>query len=540
MDGRLRGGRTGRAERVNRAASLPCLISEESEAALMLPRLLACGLVLLLLPVAGAFPTSAAEVSIRYPAGAAPVAVGVGTLSFEGVARGGVLGAGDADFASFHAVPSFDILYREADGKVRPSALRDVTLVIHEGSFLWRFDSGAFRANASPEYGLGLALPQVPVSAAAGPGILLAGDSLRAAGRWSGEVSQLVALDASVSLFDRDGEALPGWERRVVNRDVSVSEADPATVETLFVVSGAFSARIDRGVVGFAFGDSPEAALRVRPAERDRFSETLTLLEEAGAQLGIEEGPLSGSNPLRALADLSPILNGATLLVPSGGDAGATPPTSSVVGGRDFPVGPITVLRSDDLQVGWRDDEMQVQGDATVAVGREGFAVEAPVALGFMPLAGIILWALAAVAIVWFLIRRPPAAKGSWTYRILGWAAHLAAFLLVFYLWDSSFRDTFGTSFLALASEGITPESVPRLMLVLALEMVPWGLAALLFALPVRIALGVGLRYLGQGKSFKGIAKAGGLLSLAIFGPLHALWLFNVVLEHALPFLPTP
>lgn len=506
----------------------------------MLPRLLACGLVLLLLPMAAAFPTSSAEVSIRYPVEASPMVVGVGALAFEGAASGGALGAGEADFAAFREVPSFEIVERSPDGTVRVSSLHDVTLVLHEGSFVWRFEGGAFAARASPAYAVGLAMPDMPVSAAAGPGILLAGEGLALEGNWSGEPSQLVALDALVSLLDSSGSALPGWERRMVNRGISVGEADPERVETLFVVAGAFVTHVDHGLAGLAFGASPEAALRVRPAAEDRFAATLAALESAGAQMGYDEGPFSQSNPLRALQDLSPMLNGATLLVPpAGAGSDGVAPTQSVVGGREFAVGPLNVLRSDDLEVAWRDDEMRVQGDATVAVGRQGFSVEPPVSVGLVPLVAVVLWVLAAGAAIWFFARRPPAAEGSWTFRIVGWIAHLAAFLLVFYLWDSSFRDTFGTSFLTLLGEGVTPESVPRMMLVLALEMVPWGLAALLFALPVRIALGVALRYLGKGKSLKGIAKAGGLLSLAIFGPLHALWLFNVVLERVLPLLPT-
>lgn len=508
----------------------------------MLPRLLACGLMLLLLPVAAAFPTADEEVSIRYPADGSPAAVGTGRLAFEGDVRGGVLGAGSAGFARFAAIPRLDVVERGEGGAMRSETIRDVTLVVHEGSFVWRFASGgSLDTTGEAPYAMGLALPEAPIPSAsgdpAGPGLLLAGDALGVAGRWSGEATELLALDATVSLLDAQGAALPGWSRREVNPGVRAAEADPARLDTIFAPSGPFAANVSHGLVGLAFGDGAEATLRVRPSESDRFEPTLAVLESAGAQLGYSDGVFAGASPLRALEDFSPMLNGATLLVPRPDDPDAAP-THSSVGGRDFEVGPITVLRSDDLSVAWREDEMRVQGQATVAVGRQGFAVEAPATLGFLPALSVALWVVAAAAAVWFFVRRPPAAEGSWTFRFVGWIAHALAFLLVFYLWDASFADTFGTSFFSVAREGVTPDSVPRMMLVLAIEMIPWGLAALFFALPVRIALGVALRYLGQGKTLKGFAKAGGLLSLAVFGPLHALWLFNVVLERVLPLLP--
>ena len=116
------------------------------------------------------------------------------------------------------------------------------------------------------------------------------------------------------------------------------------------------------------------------------------------------------------------------------------------------------------------------------------------------------------------------------------WLVVLAA---VFWWWDRSFAETFGTSLLTLFKQrGLSGQSFSQLSLIFGIEMIPWGLAGLLFALPVRIILGVLLRYRGQGSSFKRIAAAGGLVSLAIFGPIYALWIANVLIAQIVQHAP--
>lgn len=499
---------------------------------------------LLLLPSVGAFSTREDPVSIAYERGRTPIVFATGAIDLKGEARGGLLATGAEGFLLEH-VPDITVTERLADGTGRNTTFRGADLVVHAGTIMWSFpDGGVLDVDFRAPYGLGLALPRLPIALTEegdGAGALLAAPDIQGAFSWRGGTSRLQLLDAEASILDASGSPVQGWDRRQVNAGTSPTSelADFSVVFTLG--GGPFEGAPKARIVGVALGASNDLRLSVAPAAQDRFSETLDVLGELGELAGDREGAqvLGADNPLRQLEPFSGVLNGALVVSDGGGgDANATvAPVESTIGGDPFDVGPLALLRG-EMGLAWSGERMSVQGTPTLAISREGFAVDEPARVGFVPLLALVLWGVALAAIVVFFVKRPPqGAEAGFAMRIVAFVLHVAVLLAAFWWWDVSFARTFGTSFLTLLAEGGGMDDLARLGFVFAIETLPWGLAALCFALPVRIAGGIALRYLGQGKALKGFAKAAGFVALALLGPVYALWLVNTMIDVLLPLM---
>lgn len=500
-------------------------------------------LLLLAVPSAAAFATREEPVRIAYARDDTPVVFATGALTVEGDLRGGYLAA-QVRGVTLRDVPSLTVTERgDVLGLPQETTYRDVDLVVHDGALVWRFDEGASLSLVlDAPYGLGLALPEFPSAAVErGPGALVAAPGLQGTLSWTGE-GDLLLLDAEATLLDARGQPVAGWERRDVNPGATAA-SDPSTLETVLHVKGAFRGDADARIQGGAVGASRDLSLRASPSDEDSFGATLDVLSDLGTLLGPDAaGAFGPDNPLRQLETFSPLLNGALLIVatPLEGEEGEDiEPIESRLGEDEFDAGPISLLRGDPMTVAWDESQMRIQGTPTVAVSRAGFAVEQPATVWLFPLVAVVLWALAIAALVVYFVKRPPKADAPWTMRLLSYAVYLLVLLAVFWFWDASFASTFGTSVLSLVRAGTAFDDLPRLGLVAGVQMAPWGLSALLFALPVRIALGVGLRYLGKGKAYKGLAMAAGLVALGLLGPLYALWILNTVITEALGSMPS-
>ena len=502
----------------------------------MLPRVAPALLVLLLVaPGAGAFPTAREELYLAFDADDPPALLASGATSVQGSVSHGLLVAGSTT-TRLEDVPHLIVVDRAAGGIERE--VRDATVEVHDGGLFWGFPEGAtLRLRIAAPYGLGLGLPQAPVPATngdPGAGFLLAGASVEGDAGWSGGEADLLPFDATITIRDGTGTPLEGWNMRSVNRGMG-SRSDPDALPVVLRAEGVFEARIGASLVGGASNSGAGLTLQVAPAAEDRLAETLAILEETTSSFFGDENPFSQvGGPLDTLAQVSGILNGALLVVPGGvGDAPAIAPLEARYGEAPFDLGALSILRG-DMAVAWQEGEMQVSGEPTVALGRNGFEVDEPVTVWIFPVVSLVLWAGALGAIVWYSVKRPPQGAPSLSLRLLSLAFNVLMLLAVFFVWDRSFEATFGTGVVStLQAQGLTASSLPTLGTLLALELIPWSIAALLFALPVRIALGVALRYLGKGKSFKGLATAGGFLALGILGPIYALWCFNLVWARA-------
>jgi hypothetical protein len=288
---------------------------------------------------------------------------------------------------------------------------------------------------------------------------------------------------------------------------------------------------------------SAQMRISVASAKHDRFLAAVDAVTNAtqlfgGAPGGQGAAGADASQALTQLTTISPIFDGAVLVVQPPGNAtdAASAPIDATLSKQPIDASPFAFLRSRDLALSWSGGQVGVQGDSTTTVTKSGFATAPPLVVGFVPLLSVLLWLVAIGAVVLFFVKRPPASKGRWSLRGIGWLVYLVVLLGVFWVWDRSFAATFGTSVLTQLFGG--GAGFEQLALIFGVEFIPWTICVLLFALPVRIALGVALRYRGEGSSFKGVAKAGGLVSLAVLGPLYALWVVNVMLAGVLAFGP--
>lgn len=508
------------------------------------PAALAFVLTLLLAPAASAFSSASEELTIAYAVGGTPTMIATGALFLDGTVGTGLIIAGSSG-TSFDRIPDLRIVDRSAPLEAR-TAIPGATLIVEAGAMLWTFPNGSTASIATSErYAIAVALPQapIPVEGGAAPpaGFLLASEEVNGTVAWTRGEAALLPLDAIITIEDARGRPLPGWDSRRVNQGVTAQQ-DPDSVDFVFLANGAFTARIASTILGGASAGSEALRLVIGPAEEDRFAQTAEAFRSATSSIFGQDSPLEGAqDPLDLLRPASGVLNGALVLVPAaaGGEGPAPVLLESSFGAAEFPLGPFNLVRGDDMELSWTSERMTLSGTPTVALGRDGFGVDEPVAVGIFPILSVLLWLVAIGAIVYFFVRRPEKAKGPFVLRLASFGVYVLALVVVFLFWDRSFEQTFGTGVVStIQTQGITGDSLPQIGILAMLELVPWSIAALLFALPVRIAAGVGLRYLGKGKSLKGVATAAGLVSLAIFGPIYALWCFNLVWARAAEMMP--
>lgn len=496
-------------------------------------------------PVATAFASPRDPLHVEYDAGRTPVVFATGEQSAEGSFAGGFLAA-DILGLALREIPALTVIERDPSGAQAPreQTHRGHDLVVHSGTLAWVFQDGAALAyRAKAPYAMTLALPNLPLPRADGgtapsAGVVLAGRSVDARLAWTG-AGDLLLLDAEVSILAPNGAPVSGWSHRDVNVGGRLGEA-ARDLSTLVRVSGAFEGEADAQIQGGTFGATKGFTLAVSQAEEDGFLDALDVLDRTDGLMGQQEGgsPFAADGAMGGLSSFSALLNGAVLVVSRDSEGVAIEPRDARLGDDPFSTSPMSLARG-DMEIGWSADAMRIQGTPAVAISPDGFAATRPAALGLFPVVSVVLWAIALGALAWFLIKRPPKADAPFTLRMGSLAVHVVVLLAVLWWWDHSFAETFGTSVLTLLKSGGAFDDMTRFGVVLSFQMAPWLLAAFCFALPVRIALGVALRYLGKGKSLKGVAKAAGLVSLAVFGPLYALWLLDAALGQAVSYLPS-
>lgn len=488
--------------------------------------------LLLFAPSAAAFASQQEELLIAYPADSTPAVLATGALFVDGSVTGAIL-IGGSDGTKLERIPLLRFVEQDERGVGRTET-SGATIELLSGALLWTLSNGASATVAtSVSYAIGLALPQAPIpdeTGAQGAGFLLASDAVTGTITTTGATQAvLVPLDAVVTVRDASGRPLDGWDARTVNPGAN-AQMDPDILPIVFETEGGFTARVAAKVVGGGTGGASALRMVIGPAAEDRFDVAVGALDEIGkTYFGAEDaGFSSAGGALDMLAGVSGVLNGAFIIVPGGEDVGE--PISSHVGNEEFPLGPFTLVRGEAMELAWTQGQLRMSGTPVVALGAQGFAVDKPASIGVIPIVSLVLWLIAIGAVVYYFARRPPKAPGPWSLRLASIGVYVVVFLVVLFLWDRSFEASFGTGILTTYQNGgLTPDNLPRLGAIAGLELALWSFAAFLFALPVRIALGVGLRYLGKGKSFKGLASAGGLVALIVFGPFFALYGFNLI-----------
>lgn len=210
------------------------------------------------------------------------------------------------------------------------------------------------------------------------------------------------------------------------------------------------------------------------------------------------------------LNQLAPILNGALI---------GTPDENLTIGGQDRSGGFIHVLRFSSLHVSpAQDGRLSYEGSGRflladnqlhttkATIGSPPFS---------LPVFSLVLWVFAAGAIVAGFMMKPFAtpspALAAFPIRIVAIAFHIVCLILLFVLWDMEIKSFLGTSLLT----GLGNGAGIGLATIAALQLIPLGVAATLFGLPVRFIINGVLRVVNMKKA-RGIGR--GLGNLATWG----------------------
>ena len=511
--------------------------------------------LLLLVPGASAIPDPTGPISITYPDDASPMMLGAGSLTVSGQAAAMLITA-KLQETRLGPLPSLHAIGGDRDHGFTNATYTNVTLVIHQATTLVAIASepAALPLRVTADYGLLVVLPggkgnetsgtpdgqssegddrpdHVPPAPA--PKLMLLGTALAGSLSWpEGPEATLVLGEATVSIVDETGAPLAGWDRRVVN-----PKNDGAGSYMMFTATGPFK------------GDVRAQTVALAPSPKDGFAEAMDLLKGLGSLVdetgetgsGPKGGDSEGMPDLSSFSLFSNTLNGALLIMAEGlgEDGTTTAPQEAKFGDETAQLGAITVLRGGPLTFTWSGNTFRVQGEPTLAFTGTGFVTAPTTTVGPVPLVSALLWVGAVGAIVFFFVRKPEAGELPRKMRLIALAVHLVALVAAFVVWDMMFAETFGMSLLTnLGAAGGDGTALAGLGAIAALQLIPWFVALVLFAIPVRILLGVGLRYALKGKGGKGFAKAGGLVALAVATPLYALWVLNGIVGFAQGFLP--
>ncbi len=515
----------------------------------MRARVLVLFLLLLASGTASAFPGAATHVDIAYALGTTPIALSKGHLELAGDVQEILLTAGHNE-SRIGPIPLLTLVTIGKDGSFQNETFTDATLVVHTGTLVLRLEENERQSLAiDAPYGLGIGIPNAPFgerdeNATQRPGVLLAATDIFTTFSWATRPVDLIFLDATVSVLDKGGTPASTWDHRRINENASVQNATSGgdfQEGTLVRAEGNFNVHLHSAAVAAALGNSPNMTMAVTQAKNDRYLDALDAFVALGASMGNAEAMQGPADALKKLESFAGILNGAIILMTPPAEDGSkgVHPLVAYIRGNETELGSFAFMRSEDIKIGWQETEMRIAGRSAVAITGAGASVDPPALVGPIPLITAVLYAMAAASIVVLIVRRPPKGNPSILIRLGSAAFGIGAAVVVFYLWDVAFAQTFGTSFLTQASsEAFTSDRLAELGSIFALQTLPWGIAVLAFALPTRIIFNVGLRYFGYGKSLKGVATAAGFGALAIFGPSHALWLTNMMMGYLFDLLP--
>lgn len=488
---------------------------------------------MLLAPVATALPDEPYDVSLRYSLTGGPTTVVAGAINAVGFVKGEVIAAELHDGSRFRNVPEVRVV-EDRGLMTREEVYRNVHVDFHSGAaFVDREAGGRGQLSATSTYAIGL-IPAMGPGNASHPFLVIASPEAVYTLLNGRAEARLVPLDAVVTIRDAvTGRAVPGWDKRVVNEDMSASgSGDPPPGAVALRLVGdhvadlradVFAARLTRN------GEPLEITVTTVPGDSRLFTDAADRLTRLQAVMGEATGA-PPADVLARLEPLAPVLDSAVILVkPDAPAAGGT----FTLGGREFDGSGLTLMRVQGASVTFTErDQVRVAGKAHLAIAGNAFvASDVASVAGIVPLLSLALWAVAIGLIVARVVRKPTAPEmkpGMW--RVYSIALHVLAYGVAFYVWDQSFAHAFGTSIIHAVQSGAEPSALAT---VAGIEMLPFSLAAFFFALPVRLAAGVAFRYTGRGKAWNGLASALGLGVLALLGPRYVLFFLNGTLMRA-------
>lgn len=341
------------------------------------------------------------------------------------------------------------------------------------------------------------------------PSLLLVGDALAASGRAAATTDALYAF-------------LPNE-----NSTLTISGDN----QTRQFTGGNFLFRL-YGTPRFAIGSSGmllpfqgAARASLTPASgaalRDQFRpETVN---DVLSGLGSNQTVVSGDTA-KQFREISPILNGVLF-------GGVNNP---VVDSKARESAKLSLIRFGAMELAPTEGGARATGTSPfVIIGTGFYTTSSGFNLGILaiPSLSIVLWLLAAGAIVASFVLRPLVAPdqagGMGTIRLIGILFHALALILAFILWDAEIKQFLGTSLLTLLSEGGGKGAMFAITAVF--ELVPFWAALLLLGMPVRFIVNSGLK-LGGLKKARGIGKGvGDLAAWGLGAPFIPFFLNGVI-----------
>lgn len=464
----------------------------------------------LLAPAVSAFPGSGGDVTATVPAG------GAGVVLFGGAAQATATVVGAAFLGGANVTVTAATV--EFVGPTGPARLVDAKVMIRLAEAAVIVANETARATYATPGGIGFLITGLP-------------------GMEGLDADKALAVSAEDSEASVSGE---GESFLVFRGGAAVVDGQALDVEAVRL-GGAWTATGEGALAAFALPSG--SALDVHVTEGEAF-DLQALMDRVMALRGETEGdqasfqdagdpgaaapfPADGLVAAKdAVAALAPMLNGAAIVIPNGD------PLAVSYDGAPAE-GPRFALVRGDMDITESGGEYRVQGASAMAFDGRRFATDAPPAFGMVPILAALLWFAAVGTIVWRLARKPPEEpERTWGYRVAAAGLHGVALVIVFVVWDASFKASFGTSALTAFADGA---SWPVIGGLAAVELIPWSIAGLLFALPARIVTSNVLARFGHGKRARGAAKAVGLVVLGVLGPWHALWIVNTFI---LPYVP--
>lgn len=490
-------------------------------------------------------PVASGSLNVQYDADW-PIVAGVGEVRAEGQLSGGMLGA--ALVETRFGPTTLVVAERDGSGGFANATYEGATLVVHEGNVLSVFpDAARLEGSYGADFGILNTLPgggdgdaETNASSAdedLGPAVMVAALEVSGALRVAGDAIDLFLFNATASVLDASGRPVAGFAARDVNRGLTSSALEDNSSATLVRVAAGAPIAWRSSLLAGAPADG-ELVVTLSPAAQPRFAETISHLATVGTSLSGAEG--GGAEGLDSLEPLEGALNGGLVLLnaASGEEGGRLVPREATLDGEPLEPGLVVVLRGASTLT-WSSGTLAVAAEPTILFAGQGFAASAPPLVGpFLPVVSLLLWLLAIGAIVWFFVRRPPTDRAPRRHRLAVFGGHVLVFLLAFWWWDRGFQQILGVGVLDTLAGGAGRVEWIVAAGLLAVELVAWVLAFLLFALPVRIAVGVILRQTTRHRGYKGAAGAAGLLALVVFGRPMVLWLLSVPLRIALEFAP--
>jgi len=291
------------------------------------------------------------------------------------------------------------------------------------------------------------------------------------------------------------------------------------------VGSARLSLEADALLVPFA-GDA-SATLRPGPAEVAQQELDLNRISQA-YQNAIPNAtgtpPTLDAQVSEQLHQASAIFNGVLLGNPAG---------YADLGGDERSLGKVTLYRFErfELQPGATRGDIEYEGSGTfLLVGDQLYTTKA--AAGgktlALPVLSLVLWVLAAAALVLGFVLKPlvapTPANAARPVRLTALIFHLVMIPLAFVLWDIETRAFLGTSILTLVGGGATQGVA--FAAVAGIQSLSFTLAWTYFGLPIRFLVNTGFKLM-QLKRARGIGKGLSFLSAWGIGSLYYALLLN-------------